>query len=183
MRKQPSTRDELLRAANRVVEAQGVAGLTLDAVAREAGVSKGGLLYHFPSKDALIGGMIEQLLAAFDAALADELAADVGPANGRWLRAFVRATFAEDAPLLKDSAGLFAAVANNPALLDPMRSHAVEWQRQAENNGLDPALGTIVRLATDGLWFVQLMNFGPPSPALRAQVQAKLERLLDDQSL
>jgi AcrR family transcriptional regulator len=172
----------LLRAANRVVEAQGVAGLTLDAVAREAGMSKGGLLYHFPSKDALIGGMIEHLLDAFDAALAAELAADAGPASGRWLRAFVRATFAEEAPLLKDSAGLFAAVANNPALLEPIRRHAIDWQRRAENDGLDPALGTVVRLATDGLWFVQLMRFGPPSPTLRAQVQATLERLLNQQS-
>lgn len=175
----PSTRGELLSAANRLVEAQGVSRLTLDAVAREAGLSKGGLLYHFPSKDALISGMIEQLLDAFDVALAAQLAADDGPASGRWLRAFVRASFADDAALLNDKAGLLAAVANNPALLDPMRQRAAAWQRQAENDGLDPALGTLVRLATDGLWFVQLMGFAPPAPALRAQVQAALERLID----
>ena len=180
MTKQPSTRSELLRAANQVVEAQGVAGLTLDAVAREAGVSKGGLLYHFPSKDALIGGMIEQLLAAFDAALAAQLAADTGPASGRWLRAYVRASFADDVAALRDSAGLLAAVSNNPALLDPLHHHAADWQRQAESDGLDPALGTLVRLATDGLWFAELLGLAAPEQALRAQVQAALERLIAD---
>jgi AcrR family transcriptional regulator len=50
-----------------VVE-EGVSGMTLEAVAREAGVSKGGLLYHFPSKEALIGGMIGRLIDRFEAA-------------------------------------------------------------------------------------------------------------------
>jgi AcrR family transcriptional regulator len=45
-----STRENILRAANLVVVEEGVSRMTLEAVAREAGVSKGGLLYHFPSK-------------------------------------------------------------------------------------------------------------------------------------
>src|SRR3712207_9422759 len=43
-----------LEAAERVVARDGVARLSLDAVAGNADVSKGGLLYHFPNKDALI---------------------------------------------------------------------------------------------------------------------------------
>ena len=37
---------------------------TMDATARAAGVSKGGLLYHFASKDALEAGLIERLRLA-----------------------------------------------------------------------------------------------------------------------
>ena len=51
-------RDQLLDAAERVVRRDGVARLTLDAVAAEAGTSKGGLLYHFASRDALITAMV-----------------------------------------------------------------------------------------------------------------------------
>ena len=40
------------------MQCKGVAKLTLEAVAKEAGVSKGGLLYHFSNKEALIEGMI-----------------------------------------------------------------------------------------------------------------------------
>ena len=41
------TRKRLLDAAAAVVRRDGAGALTLDAVAAEAGVSKGGLLYHF----------------------------------------------------------------------------------------------------------------------------------------
>ena len=51
-------RDAMLAAAERVVIRQGIANLTLDAVAAEAGMSKGGLLHHFPSKDRLVEALV-----------------------------------------------------------------------------------------------------------------------------
>jgi AcrR family transcriptional regulator len=60
-----STREAILRAAGRVVVEEGVSGMTLEAVACEAGVSKGGLLYRFPSKEALIASMIGRLIEVF----------------------------------------------------------------------------------------------------------------------
>ena len=49
--------DRILDAAEGLVCTRGIAGFTLDGVAQAAGVSKGGLLYHFRSKDSLISGM------------------------------------------------------------------------------------------------------------------------------
>ena len=49
-----SARERILEAAERVITEVGAAHLTLDAVAQAAGVSKGGLLYHFPSKESLL---------------------------------------------------------------------------------------------------------------------------------
>src|SRR3954471_16318681 len=60
-------REALLDAAEALLAEQGAQGLTLAAVADRAGVSKGGLLYHFASKEALISGMIERLVEDFDA--------------------------------------------------------------------------------------------------------------------
>jgi AcrR family transcriptional regulator len=48
----------LLDAAEAVVVRQGIANLTLDAVAAEAGMSKGGLLHHFPTKDRLVEALV-----------------------------------------------------------------------------------------------------------------------------
>lgn len=56
-----SARDRVLDAFETVLVDQGARAATLDAVAAEAGVSKGGLLYHFPNKDALIDGMLARL--------------------------------------------------------------------------------------------------------------------------
>ena len=51
-------RDRMLDAAEVVVTRHGIANLTLDAVAAEAGMSKGGLLHHFPSKDRLVDALV-----------------------------------------------------------------------------------------------------------------------------
>lgn len=56
-----STRDRLLDAFEELLVTGGSRAATLDAVAARAEVSKGGLLYHFPSKDGLVDGMLERL--------------------------------------------------------------------------------------------------------------------------
>jgi AcrR family transcriptional regulator len=63
-----ATRDRLVDAFAEIVVGSGARSATLEAVAAAAGVSKGGLLYHFGSKDALVDGLLERLrkLAAED---------------------------------------------------------------------------------------------------------------------
>ena len=68
----PSRRAQLLDAAVAVIRRDGAAALTLDAVAAEAGVSKGGVLYHFASKRALIDGLLSRWLDDFEAQLTGE---------------------------------------------------------------------------------------------------------------
>ncbi len=137
--------------------------MTLEAVAREAGVSKGGLLYHFPSKEALISGMIGRLIEGFRDELGREFAKEKASASGRWLRAYVRVSFAEDRWYLEVSGGLLAAVAEDPGLLDPLRRAFEDGQRWAVRDGIDPAVATLIRLAADGLFFAEVLGFAPPA--------------------
>src|ERR1044072_1924510 len=58
MKRPASVPDALLDAAEAVVARQGIANLTLDAVAAEVGMSKGGVLHHFPAKDRLVEAMV-----------------------------------------------------------------------------------------------------------------------------
>ena len=53
-------RATLLDAAEAVVARQGIANLTLESVAAEAGMSKGGLLHHFRTKDRLIEALVRR---------------------------------------------------------------------------------------------------------------------------
>ena len=59
-------RDRILEAAERVVAEVGAARLTLDVVAQAAGVSKGGLLYHFPSKESLLGALAQRYVQSME---------------------------------------------------------------------------------------------------------------------
>ena len=52
------TRTRIRVAAAKVIERDGAGHLTLEKVAAEADLSKGGLLYHYPSKDALLQGLL-----------------------------------------------------------------------------------------------------------------------------
>jgi len=53
-RKRDRSRDDILSAARSVLMRDGIAAVTLEAVAREAGMSKTGLYYYFASKEALL---------------------------------------------------------------------------------------------------------------------------------
>jgi AcrR family transcriptional regulator len=56
-------RDEILAAAYRVATSRGLGGLTVRGVAAEAGLSHGLVHFHFRSKDALVGALLDQVLA------------------------------------------------------------------------------------------------------------------------
>lgn len=169
-----TTRQRILRAANRIVLNQGVMNLTLENVAQEAGVSKGGLLYHFPSKEALVEGLMRQLTDDFNAQLDRDSGSDHA---GDWLRAYVRMTFALDQETNNLAAGLLAAATMNPELLSPLRESFADWQNRIEEDGIDPVIGTIIRLAADGLWLADLLGFAPPTGELRQKVLNALLRL------
>lgn len=174
-----SKRNQILTAAQTVVRLNGTDALTLEAVAKAAGVSKGGLLYHFPNKEALIQGMIQSLIDEFDNAVHAEIARDPTPEKaGRYARAYLRATFNSDYPLPALSEGILAGVALNPALLRPLQAAFGAWQERLLNDGIDPALATIIRTAADGLWFAELMDFAPPQEPLRNALYEKLLALI-----
>ena len=167
--------DDMLDAAEVIVHRDGSARLTLDAVAAEAGVSKGGLLYHFPGKEALVSAMVERMLGSFDAAQAHVLAADPSP-PGAWTRAYVRVTAGSGHPSDHDTtaAALLAAIAGNPSLVEPLRVRYTQWRKDAVHDGIEPELATIVSLAADGLWFADLLGLAPLKGAQRQRVVARL---------
>lgn len=83
------TRERLLEAALDVVHAQGFHRATLADVAQAAGVPKGNVHYHFPTKQSLGDAMVDRRLARQQAAIArwDDL-----PSPEERLAAFVQMT-------------------------------------------------------------------------------------------
>lgn len=168
----PSKRTELLLAAVALVRRGGPEALTLDAVAAEAGVSKGGLLYHFPSKDLLFVGLVEWAIAGFQERLDARLAEESGP--GAYTRAYLRATFEGPPDELATAVALATVLAARPDLLEPLRAGYREWTGRIGDDGLDPVDAEIVRLASDGWWWGGLLDLSPPGKELRARLFARL---------
>lgn len=152
-----SRKIEILNAASRVVSEHGIFNLTLEAAAKEAGISKGGLLYHFPSKEALVKGMVDHLTNNYREKIAGNASADPNDV-GKWIRSYVDVTFNQTYQNKDMNSGLLAAKAVNEQLLDPIRDLYSEWQEEIENDGIDPTKATIIRLATDGIWLAELFD-------------------------
>lgn len=171
------SKNRILNSAEAVVLRDGVARLTLDAVAAEVGLSKGGVLYHYPSKDALVRGMVERLIDQTEAEINKLAAADPEP-RGRVLRSYVRVTFPEDgtapARVNQLAAVLLTAILTNPNLVEPIRNHFGQMQRRLLADGLDEKTVHIVRLASDGLWLSEMLQMPGPEKEIRDSVIRRL---------
>lgn len=115
-RRRDRSRDEILDAARVVLLRSGAAAMTLDAVAKEAGMSKTGLYYYFPSKDALVFELVFGALEGH--ARAVDGAAREAQSGGEMLGAIVRETVQAFSPRLDDFrlAFLFGQVAGAGAI-------------------------------------------------------------------
>ena len=182
----PSGPDAILEAAIRVANRDGLLSLTLEHVAAEAGVSKGGLLYHFPSKAELVRRMVAHFGAKADALLADMVAADPEP-RGRWVRAIFAACGTPDAPpegelgeMNKFFVTLFTASAFDPELLAPISAAGRQIRDRIIADEDDPSETFLIWLALDGLFVWErfgLTSAGDPTrkivfEAIRHRVEA-----------
>lgn len=152
------TREAVLKAAGQTIAQQGIGAFTLEAVAHAAGVTKGGVLHHFPTKEALMLGLIDQVIEAFNTRLVEALAAEPAGQPGRWLRAYIRTVFSvryDDPHLLP---ALAAAVAADETTLQHIRRGFAVSHQAALQDGLDPTRATVIRLAVDGLVFARSLN-------------------------
>lgn len=174
-----NSKTKILDCAERIVVRDGVARLTMDAVAAEAGLSKGGVLYNFPSKDDLIRALLFRLMEEFEAEMARLVKADPEP-RGRLLRAYLTASFPPDEAACQHNnqvaGSLLAAILTNRALLAPLQKRFRETQQRLLEDGLDPAHVHLVWLAADGLWMGDLLGTpGPDAQARREVIQHLFE--------
>ena len=172
--------NDILDAAQRVVARDGAARLSLDAIAREVGLTKGGVLYNFKSKAALLQGMLIRMLEAFEALAAEHEAE--ARARG-WpcpcLRGVIEASTSLEAIDPELQQAILAAAAVDPMLLDPVRTMMERHLARTRAETRDVGLALVVFVAVDGLVFEHIMQLPPRDAAERALVRARLLRLLD----
>ena len=168
----PSLRERILEAADEVARRRGVANLTLDLVAEQAGVSKGGLLYHFTTKEALLRGMIDRAIDRYRTFLHESVDKYGNDYRG-YLKASVIARKDCDEGS-ECSRSFFAAAANFPDMPERAREDVRDHFERLRSDPDRFASAAILSLAVDGLHFLELLNLAPFTPEEREQVLAKL---------
>lgn len=157
-KKEPEkVRRALLDEAARLAVEQGLSSVTVQAVAKAAGVTKGGFMHHFPSKQALVDAVYDKLVDMLDADLDTRIAADPEP-YGRFTRAYLLSVFDQPSPETQSGANWAALYVS--MLADPhLRNLWARWyearleRHRATDGDLELAA---VRAAADGVWLSDL---------------------------
>lgn len=161
MARKPVAREAVLDAFESLLIAEGERAATLDAVARLAGVSKGGLLYHFPNKEAMIAVLLERL----DRLLAEDLDAMAAAPEGA-AAYFIRSSVWADTPL--DRVFVAATRLAEVAHAETLRRMAGVQESWLALLAADvgPAMAKPVLYMGDGLYFNAMLARGPGEATL-----------------
>lgn len=169
-RNSTDTKEKLLDAFDLLLEKQGISGATLDAVAAKAGVSKGGLLYHYGSKAELIKGSLERL----DRLVEDDVA-EMKNAGDRLHMYYLETSAEAGTPLDRSLIAASCLAQENEQAKDTLRRTREAWFDALNDHLGDPDMAMTIQLIGDGMYFNQ--NFGLSQDEALAHVKNVLARL------
>lgn len=172
-----TTREQILTAA--IVAIRDGGSVSLDSAARQAGLTKAGVIHHFPTKQKLMVGLVDHVVQRCAAGLEERLGCPVEQAStaGR-IRAYVDYTFTEsfdgtDIVMLADPRLRDQLVKRWEERMGPLLEVSDEVPAQRRGSL------TAARLLADGLWFASSMGVLLPSPQDRDRVWQQAIDLVD----
>ncbi len=175
----PRAKAKVLAAAREIVERDGAGALTFDELARVSGVTRGGITYHFPTKDALLQGLLEHDMQQWKDSEAACTPTDLACPQQCELIGFIRSHTSEDDSRRRFVAGMLSAAVHQPDLLDGCREEIRQRYEQAEWD--DRMLRAhVLRLAAVGLFWDEIFQFQSMPPAVRRRFAELLEQLAHD---
>ncbi len=175
MGRPPLAKEKILAAARQIVEQDGAGCLTFDELAKVSGITRGGITYHFPTKEDLLRGLLESDFAQWEESETALTPSDCDPETARLL-GFIRTYTSQDESHRRFLCGMLSAATLDPSLMDPCRQELQERLGRKQWSERDLRLH-ILHLAAEGLMWQELFQmFSMPAPA-RARLIAMMERL------
>lgn len=159
--------ERILDAAEAIILERGGQSFTLDAVAERAGISKGGLVYTFATKDELIAAALKREMARFQASVERRARNDSSPAR---LAAQVEQTLSEEEALHQMVAFMLTALMHAPAMLAPCRDY---YRRLLLDFDPSTDAGRRSRLAifaVEGIFLLHGLGLADLSPEYRREI-------------
>jgi len=173
----PSSRDKIVAAAVELSKEVGPGHVSLDAVAHRAGVSKGGLLYNFPTKSKLLEAIVAYHLDKFDDALREKTEKQRDKADSV-ISACVDLYEVDCKKGSTEASGFLAALVENPNLMIPARKFSRRLIDRICENASDPATALVAFLALEGLRCLPLIDMDVLTDEERAMSVEKLHDMV-----
>lgn len=172
----PRAKAKVLAAAREIVERDGAGALTFEELARVSGVTRGGITYHFPTKDALLQELLAHDMAQWKESEAACTPSDLPCPRQCELIGFIRSHTSEDESRKRFVAGMLSAAVHQPELLDGCREEI--GQRYLNLDWSDTELrAQVLRLAAVGLLWDEVFQFQSMPTEVRRRFTSLLEQL------
>ncbi|NUS68571.1 MAG: TetR/AcrR family transcriptional regulator [Ensifer adhaerens] len=177
-RKRAIDQQHVLDAAERVVGRDGAANLTVDAVAREAGVSKASVLYDYKSKQALIEAIVDRAFERDNEHHA-RVEQEIGDIQDRAVRGRIVAA-AEPPPeeFRAVALNLSAALTLDAGLRRKMQASQDATIARILQDSQSPRGALLAYLALEGLKFLEYLDFHHFARADRDEVLREINWLV-----
>lgn len=172
----PSAREQVLDAYEDILIEHGADAVTLEVVAAKANVSKGGLLYHFASKEALRDGLIERL-----AAWTKEYVATARRAPEGAVRHYLRTSLSEmraDNPKFRTTLAIMRLYLQEPKVAAAARACLEAQRRLLAEHLPDARTADLVAVVGEGLLFRAISGSGTPPSDTPDEVLERITGML-----
>lgn len=169
-------RSRILAATEALALERGPGNVSIEAVAARAGLSKGGVLYHFRTKADLLAALVSSHIDA-SAVLVEQCIAR-GCSPNALAEALIEAHQRTRARPVPPPSGVLAAAAENPEFLEPLRQHLDATLARLRRESADPEIATMAFLALEGLKALRLFGFDILESHEEDAVLDRMRRLL-----
>ena len=173
-----SNKVAILRGAEQVIREEGVTAVTFDSVAAATGLTRGGIIYHFPSREELIAAIHVHLAAQWEQVIEEECGKSAAEATlHERLVAYIRAC-GHDAHRAEIAMFVESTTSEHQ---QPWIDVMTRWtpRRDAEFPENLPDSVWLALLAADGLWFNVATSDPPIDPAVRTRLAEAIVGLLE----
>lgn len=152
-------KEEILINVAKIISEGGMQRLTIDAVADQSNLTKGGVLYHFDSKEQLLLKMNEYVIKQYNAKINHFLSKLSGAYQ--FTRAYAMATLdmldsSEDVLL----PAVFITSQENEKSKQVWDRVSNEWSELFQADQGDVRKITELRMICDGVWFSMMYQYG-----------------------
>jgi AcrR family transcriptional regulator len=163
-----------IEAALTIIARDGPGQLTFDAMARESGISKGGLMHQFPNKGAVLKALLDHQIDYFERFSKNYLASAGDGLPEPTLAAQIATIREAVATPASVTSAILAALVEDPGLLSGSRELAAQNARSIEAEAADPDMALLRWTAAKGLLFGAMLGLCPFSDAERERLFARL---------
>jgi AcrR family transcriptional regulator len=175
MGRTPKARQTILDSARHIVREHGAGKLTYEELVQQSGVTRGGITYHFPTKEALLRALIESDIEQW-CELEQQLKPKGADPETAELVAFIRGHTERNEDHRRFVTGMLSAVTLDHSLLDPVREFT---KRRREGVNWDDAQlrQHLLRMAAEGLFWSEIFGCEELQPQVRKRLVALMEQL------